>query len=111
MICLSVMLALVQLWPVVFGHRMMPTVPAKAAEVLQLASAKPIAAPHRVSQPVPAAATGTAKSLPATGAANPIGCYQRYQLAYRACSPRDSGCRMAAADHWDLCEATGLWKE
>ena len=52
-----------------------------------------------------------AKALPVTGKANPIGCYQRYQIAYRACPITDGGCRMAAADHWDLCEATGFWSE
>ena len=112
MICVSVMLALLQLWPMVFGHRMMPSVPAKAAEMQMVASAAVSNAGHRVSQLVPAvAAKPVSKPLPATGAANPIGCYQRYQMAYRACTPTDGGCRMAAADHWDLCEATGSWQD
>lgn len=106
MICVSVMLALVQLWPMVFGHQMMPTAPAIAAQAVALVS------PGRVGQAIPAVAKHADKNaLPATGAANPIGCYQRYQRAYSACSPDSSGCRMQAADHWDLCEATGFWPE
>ena len=106
MICVSVMLALVQLWPVVFGHRLQATMPALAAET-KLAAASPAS-----SQSVPAVAVvPVSKALPVTGKANPIGCYQRYQIAYRACSPSDGGCRMAAADRWDLCEATGMWQE
>lgn len=95
----------------VFGHHMAPTTPARAAEVQAAAQ---LSAPDHVaaSQLVPAVVNRpAAKALPVTGKANPIGCYQRYQIAYRACRPNDGGCRMGAADKWDLCEATGFWKE
>ncbi|MGJ3649604.1 hypothetical protein ACLB0R_14160 [Sphingomonas sp. GlSt437] len=105
------MLAVVQLWPMVFGHHIMPTTPARAADVR---AATQLITPSRAvaSQMVPAVVERpAAKTLPATGKDNPIGCYQRYQIAYRECRSNDGGCRMGAADKWDLCEATGFWKE
>ena len=100
MICVSVMLALLQFWPMVFGQRGGPTAAAATA-------------PTEAPKPIPAVAT--AKPMPVQIAANtapssaPKGCYQQYRVAFGSCSKDDKACQIKMADKWDLCEATGFW--
>lgn len=99
MICVSIMLAMLQVWPMMFGHR---TVGAGAVSVaaslpktipaVALASSKPrIEAAAAVSTPLP-------KS-----------CYRQYQAKFGQCPAGDQACHVKVADDWDLCEATGVW--
>jgi len=99
MICVSVMLLLLQVWPMLFGHRAGEASAAISAEeapklIAAVATTKPI--------PVPAAV-----SVPADGA--PVSCYKHYKAVFAGCSRDDQACHIKAADQWDLCEATGFW--
>ncbi|GAA0337058.1 hypothetical protein GCM10009087_54380 [Sphingomonas oligophenolica] len=98
MICVCVMLAMVQVWPMLFGHR--------AGEASAASS-------ERAAQPKLIPAVATAKivpakvSMPAGGA--PKSCYKQYQAAFAVCAKDDQACHIKTADQWDLCEATGFW--
>ena len=98
MIFVTALLALVQLWPTVFGHGVgsSAVVPAMAAP-----------------KSVPAVATGRPALLKASvgrpAASAPKSCYRTYQAVFAACSRSDDSCHVRAADQWDLCEATGIW--
>ena len=101
MICVSVMLALFQLWPIVFGQRS-PTTVAQAA----VANAAPkrveaVAMVDKLPQMTPAAV-----SIPA-----PKSCYRQYRVKFDQCPAGDQICRAKMADQWDLCEATGMWPQ
>ncbi len=101
MICVSVMLALFQAWPVVFGHRagIAPT----AAPVL--------AAAPRVTMAVAKAST-IPKMVPAVASVPaPKTCYQQYRAKFGHCAAADQVCHIKTADQWDLCEATGMWPQ
>ena len=96
MICVSVALAMFQVWPMVFGTR-------SDGEV-----AASMPAPHLV------AAVAIASVTPIKVAANrpagpPQSCYTHYRAVYSACVMGDRACHLHAADAWDLCEATGAW--
>ena len=101
MICVSVMLALFQLWPVVFGQRggKAPTAAAVVA-----------AAPRAVMAVAAASAapdlTRAAVSIPA-----PKSCYRQYQAKFGQCAAGDQACHVKMADQWDLCEAQGMWPQ
>lgn len=108
MICVSVMLAILQIWPLVFGQ------PKTAVEVAERAATSTAhAATIASSQLVPAVAEAGRKpvqlAVQAAAPAAKMTCYRHYEIAYAACTPGDRACRMQAADNWDLCEATGLW--
>lgn len=95
MMCVGFMLAMVELWPVVFGHS---------------DSGNPV----MEAQFVPSARAAGRSLTPARLRASPIGmptCYQRYERAYNACRPGDGACRLQMGDNWDVCEATGFWPE
>jgi len=100
MICVSVMLVLLQVWPMLFGHR--------AGEASAAISAEATAP-----KLIPAVATTTVIPIPAAvsvaGDCAPVSCYKHYTAVFSACSPDDQACHIKAADQWDLCEATGFW--
>ncbi|MDG2532878.1 hypothetical protein P6144_04415 [Sphingomonas sp. HITSZ_GF] len=102
MILVSVMLAIYLGWPLAFGgkQRGLET-PAEARSVA--------AAP--VSTKAVKPASRAAVSTPAS--ARPESCYKRYQREVKQCSGETTGaaCKLGAADHWDMCEATGFWPE
>lgn len=105
MICVSVMLAVLQLWPIVFGHKM-PSTEADAALVKRVAVVRlavPKAIPA-VAMSVPPAPVTVAMAVPET-------CYQHYQRAFKACDVNSQSCHLGVADKWDLCEATGFWND
>ena len=96
MICASFVLAMLQLWPMVFGHKVNAEVQAAVPST----------------QLIPAVAT--AKSSPIKVAVSASSgpqqsCYTHYRAAYSVCIAGDHTCRLHAADAWDLCEATGTW--
>jgi len=99
MICVSVMLALLQFWPMVFGQH------GEAAATTTAAAEMP--------KPIPAVATVQVIPIPAKasapGSVAPKSCYKQYQAVFETCRKGDQICRIKAADQWDLCEATGFW--
>ncbi len=96
MICASVVLAVFQLWPMMFGHKANGGVAAS------------MATPHLV-----AAVASTTVAPIKVAAVRPVGppqsCYTHYRAVYSACAVGDRACHLHAADAWDLCEATGTW--
>ena len=98
MIFVCVMLAMLQVWPMVFGHRA-----GEASAAISDRTEKPRLIPAvATTQLVPATV-----SMPASGA--PKSCYKQYQAAFATCSKDDQACHIKTADQWDLCEATGFW--
>ncbi len=101
MICVSVMLAVFLGWPLAFGGGEATVLQPTRAEARTVAVAA-------VASPAVSAAVAEAK--PATPKAE--SCYKRYQREVRMCTGGTSAaCRLGAADHWDMCEATGFWPE
>ncbi len=101
MIVVSVMLALYLGWPLAFGgpNRVVET-PAEARGVG--ATAAP--------QPGLSVAAALASALETVRAAKPETCYKRYRREVNLCDGASgAACRLGAADHWDMCEATGFW--
>ncbi len=103
MICASVMLAIFLVWPLAFGenNKHMPSA-AEARHAVQAAVAAVPAVhviPEAVAAPAPAAP------------AKPESCYKRFQREVKLCTngAASAACRLGAADHWDMCEATGFW--
>ncbi|WP_374146308.1 hypothetical protein [Sphingomonas sp. 28-63-12] len=107
MICVSVMLAILQLWPMVFGQSVTP------AEVAATAAPGAHAAARVPSPMVALASSGPVEAMKSSSQAavstGHISCYRHYEIAFAACAPSDRACRMKSADQWDLCEATGFW--
>lgn len=106
MICVSIMLAMLQIWPMVFGKDSLPTA-AMAANLLHRATA---------SAPRPKLAYNEAAYVPAKVNAAPKlsmqeTCYQHYRRAFKACDVNSQSCHLDVADRWDLCEATGSWQD
>ena len=98
MICVCVMLAMLQVWPMIFGPRA-----GEASAAISERAEKPKLLPA-----VATARTIPAKvSVPAGGALK--SCYKQYQAAFAICSRDDQACHIKTADQWDLCEATGFW--
>lgn len=100
MILVSVMLAIYLGWPLAFGgERRGLETPAEARGV----AAAPVSA--RKHKPVALAA--------ATVPVRPESCYKRYQREVRLCTGEvtAAACKLGAADHWDMCEATGFWPD
>lgn len=106
MICVSVMLAILQLWPMVFGQSHVSVESAAQASKPTLVASRETV-PAVATQPAPAVKYAAQVSEPKPQ----LSCYRRYQAVYAACSSNDGSCRMKAADNWDLCEATGLWPQ
>lgn len=103
MICVSFMLAIFLAWPVAFGGRDQGQ--KAAAEARKVVTAAVAAVPEvRV---IP-----EAKAAPAAPAdhARPESCYKRFQGEVKMCTgSTTAACKLGAADHWDICEATGFW--
>ncbi len=99
MILVSVMLAIYLGWPLAFGgkQRGLET-PAEARGV----AAAPVSTIKR--KPV---------ALAAMAPTRPESCYKRYQREVKLCTGESTAaaCKLGAADHWDMCEATGFWPE
>src|SRR5690242_10133108 len=105
MICVSVMLAIFLGWPLAFGGRGSDGIETQVGEARAVAAAP---APRQPELIQASAVTG-----PVAGT-RPESCYHRYRREVKQCS--DTGgtgavCRLSAADHWDMCEATGFWPE
>lgn len=103
MICVSIMLTLFLVWPVVFG----------GGDNLYRAIAAPT--PQRVVAPLASEARLIKTEVRKISSPRPLvveGCRTRYERAYAAC-PMNNGttCRQRVADRWDLCEATGFWPD
>jgi len=102
MICVSVMLALFLVWPMIFGQHGEGVASAAIAT-------------RAVPKPVPAVAVATVIPIPAKvslpAAVAPKSCYKHYQAAVQQCARGNQACGINAADQWDLCEATGFWPE
>jgi hypothetical protein len=98
MILASIMLAIYLGWPLAFGgERRSLESPAEAHAV------KPVPKPRFV----PASVV-----VDADVGAKPESCYKRYQREVRQCvGGSAAACRLGAADHWDMCEATGFWPD
>ena len=98
MICVSVMLAVYLGWPLVFGgERRSLESPAEAHAVT--AAPKP--------KFVPGAVAVDTDTKP-----KPESCYKRYQREVKLCEgSAAAACKLGAADHWDMCEATGFWPD
>ncbi|MES2754783.1 MAG: hypothetical protein V4659_08970 [Pseudomonadota bacterium] len=92
------MLAIVQLWPLVFGG----ADGAEASLQPRLVSAAQAAErPAKVAVPTPKRIAKV--PMPS--------CYHRYERAFAACTAGNAGCQLRAGDHWDVCEATGFWPD
>ena len=102
MICVSVMLALFLVWPMIFGQH-------------GEGAAAAATATREVPKPIPAVAVAAVIPIPAKvslpAAIAPKSCYKHYQAAFKKCVRGDQACSINAADQWDLCEATGFWPE
>lgn len=98
MILVSVMLAIYLGWPLAFGG--------KQRGLETPAEARGVAAAPAISHVKPAA------HLPAASA-RPESCYKRYQREVKLCTGESvaAACKLGAADHWDMCEATGFWPQ
>jgi hypothetical protein len=100
MIMVSLLLAVYLGWPLAFGgkQRGLET-PAEAHGV----SVAPVHTKH--AGPPNLAAVSTPASI------RPESCYKRYQREVKLCTGEatSAACKLGAADHWDMCEATGFW--
>ena len=96
------MLAVFLAWPFVFGNdgRTMPS--AVEARNAVKAAVAAVPAVHVIPEAVAAPAPATVK---------PESCYKRFQREVKLCSngASSAACKLGAADHWDMCEATGFW--
>jgi hypothetical protein len=101
MICVSVMLAIYLGWPLAFGgerHGLETAAEARVVAAAAVGLVRPVA---------PAAAA----TLP-TASSKPESCYKRFQREVKLCRGGSAAaCKLGAADHWDMCEATGFWPE
>ena len=101
-ICVSFMLAIFQLWPVVFGQSAGAAAAAAAAPVVAHKSGAAIS--QVATKPLTTnVISGTKPSMPT--------CFETYGRRFAQCSGNDASCQLRVIDHWDVCEATGLWPE
>ena len=101
MICVSVMLAILQIWPMMFGHDANQAI---AAEPVHVVSAPHRAVPSVAVLPVPQAVAG--ESMPPIPALE--SCLSVYQRALNECRRGDPSCSLRVSDRWQVCEATGF---
>ena len=97
MILVSFMLAIYLGWPLAFGGK-------------QRGLETPAEARGLVAAPVSTAPHGKA-AVSAPRSIRPESCYKRYQREVKLCvgEVTSAACKLGAADHWDMCEATGFW--
>lgn len=97
------MLAVFLAWPLVFGNdaKVMPS----AVEARNAVKAAVAAVPSV--HVIPEANAAPAPMAPA----KPESCYKRFQREVKQCTEgaNSAACKLGAADHWDMCEATGFW--
>lgn len=105
MICVCFMLALLQLWPMVFGG----SSDAGAAVAASPAAVTAPVAPRVVRVAATRAATPVAGARPRPAALSMPSCYQLYERAFAQCGSGNPACQLKTGDHWDVCEATGFW--
>lgn len=99
MIAVSVMLAIYLGWPLAFGGKERGLETAAEARSVTVASTRP----ERVAPAIAAKPAETPR---------PESCYKRYQREVRQCTGATApACKLGAADHWDMCEATGFWPD
>ena len=103
MICVSCMLAIFLAWPYVFGGT--GTVMPSATEARDAVKAAVAAVP--AVHVIPEAQAAPAPATPI----KPESCYKRFQREVKLCKEgaNSAACKLGAADHWDMCEATGFW--
>lgn len=99
LICISVMLAVLLAWQSFFDG--------KGGDAAKHAIARALDTKLEREKPKPAAGVSISMLIP-PAAAKPVPCDRSYAKAVRECG-LDASCRMAAADHYDLCQATGMW--
>lgn len=99
MILATLLLAVFVAWPLVFGNKQKGL--EEAAEARSVAMRSP---------PKASFVLATAVAARPAESRKPESCYQRYQREVKQCAGADmAGCKLGAADHWDMCEATGFW--
>lgn len=108
MICVSVMLAMFQVWPMVFGQRGEAGA-AQAAAVVPQRKAAISAVPQAAAAVISPAIKPVAGKVVVKRASAMPTCFQQYQRVYAQCGNGDPSCQLRAGDHWDVCEATGFW--
>lgn len=96
MIFATILLAMFQLWPMVFGHN----------SNSQASASMP---PAHLAPAVATATMTPIKIAASKPAGPPQSCYGHYRALYSACTAGDRACHLRAADEWDLCEAKGTW--
>jgi len=106
LICAGAMLAMLLLWPFVFG-----TTGGSAANASQTAH---VASTATMAIPEPAVvrpAIPPRTVSPGPGSAVES-CFRRYQRTFNACAHGGiDACRHRAIDGWDICEVTGFWPD
>lgn len=102
MICVSVMLAIILVWPLMFmrGGSEATNVAARAIKPAVAKSADTSARTIQV---------GLSMLIP-PAVAKPESCERHLARAERKCGS-DNACLLAASDKWDLCQATGAWQD
>ncbi len=101
MICVSVMLAILQIWPMMFGQDSNRAIAAEPVRVV--AMARP-AAKNVAILPVPQPVAGEPKAaIPQMES-----CLRLYQRALSECRYGDTDCRLRLSNRWQVCEATGF---
>lgn len=107
MIGISIMLVLLQFWPMLFGRHH------GGGTAMAATATAPVAALPAIAKPIPTLAAKPLETIASTiGLVNmppPQSCYDHYKAAFAACRAGDQACAMRSADRWDLCEATGTW--
>lgn len=106
MICVSVLLALFHLWPIVFSPRVPPTAAQGARPAALATQVMPtqIGVVAMVDQPPPMAPAAATVAVPKS-------CYRQYRMTVDRCPAGDRSCQARTADQWDLCEARGMWPQ
>ncbi|MEG3122642.1 hypothetical protein U1738_01835 [Sphingomonas sp. GB1N7] len=94
MIGITAMLALIQIWPAMFGQRSAADLSVPAAHAA-------------ASSPIPTR-RGAASAWETT---TPPACAPQYRETLAACTKGDRACSNKAVNAWDVCEATGFWPQ
>jgi hypothetical protein len=102
MICVSVMLAILQIWPMMFGHDGNQAIAAEPVTVV--ATPQPLEQKVAVLPvPQPVVAGESRVEIPPMES-----CLSAYRRALNECRHGDSGCSLRVSDRWQVCEATGF---
>jgi hypothetical protein len=95
------MLAIFLAWPYVFGGSGTTMPSATEARAAMKAAVASVPAVHVIPEAVAAPVAPT----------KPESCYKHFQREVKLCTngASSAACKLGAADHWDMCEATGFW--